>query len=81
MSQIYKLTQLHHQKTAKYEMVVTVVNNAMLTATAVRAYNVSADTERHDNHVNCASLSRHMFGQTNNMTIFPCGLEGKTDQI
>ena len=74
MSHVYKLTQLHHQNTVNYDLVVTVVNNAMLTATAVRAYNVSADTERHDNHVNCQQLCRHMFSQANNITKFPCDL-------
>ncbi|KAK2158679.1 hypothetical protein NP493_1763g00041 [Ridgeia piscesae] len=42
MSHVYKLTQLHHQNTVNYDLVVTVVNNAMLTATAVRAYNYTA---------------------------------------
>ena len=60
---IYKLTELHNQKTVNYDLVATVVNNAMLTATMFRAYNVSADTESHDKLVNCMNLFRHMFGQ------------------
>ncbi|KAK2152777.1 hypothetical protein NP493_2407g00008 [Ridgeia piscesae] len=37
-----KLTRLHNQKTINYDLVVTVVNNAMLTATTVHAYNYTA---------------------------------------
>jgi len=51
-----KLTRLHNQKTINYDLVVTVVNNAMLTATTVHAYNVSTDAQQHDNLGNCLNL-------------------------
>ena len=64
-----KLTELHNQKTVNYDLVITVVNNAMLTATTFRAYKASADTEIHVNHVYCLNVFC-IFWPTSNMTLF-----------
>ncbi|KAK2145663.1 hypothetical protein NP493_3886g00000 [Ridgeia piscesae] len=55
-SDMDKLTRLHNQKTITYDLVVTVVNNAMLSATTVHEYNVSTDAQQNDNLGNCLNL-------------------------